>query len=124
MRTDSILDTIKTLMDIDQPEECNDFDINILVEINSAIGTLSQLGVKPPKGFILTDSSTTWEDYLGEDNEAITLIPSYIAAKVKMSFDPPTSGTLMDSLNRRIDNLEWRINVMVDNGDNKEKSNE
>ena len=37
--------------------------------------------------------------------------------KVKLMFDPPTSSAIMESMNRMIGELEWRLNVAVDPGE-------
>lgn len=111
MRTESILDTTKKL--IGSEPDCDDFDADIIVEINSVIGILSQIGVKAPDGFMVLDDTTTWADYLGDQLAQLSMVQSYIAAKVKIAFDPPQNGTLMDSLNRRINELEWRIQAQT-----------
>ena len=35
--------------------------------------------------------------------------------KVKMLFDPPLSSALIESTNRMINELEWRLNVAAEN---------
>ena len=42
-------------------------------------------------------------------------VKSYIACKVRMLFDPPTSSTTMQALQNMCSELEWRLNVLCDN---------
>ena len=102
---ESILDTVKKLLGI-QPDYTN-FDEDIMVHINTAFASLNQLGVGPADGFYVENDATIWDDYITSCN--LTMIKSYIYLKVRILFDPPTSSVLMDSMNRSIAELEWRI---------------
>lgn len=102
---ESILDTVKKLLGI-QPEYTN-FDEDIIVHINTAFASLNQLGVGPVEGFLIYDDAAIWDDYITSCN--LTMIKSYIYLKVRILFDPPTSSVLMESMNRSIAELEWRI---------------
>lgn len=62
----SILNTIKKLLGPSQ--DLTDFDTDIIVHINNAFSTLSDLGVGPPEGFYITDASSTWSDYINSAN--------------------------------------------------------
>ena len=55
--TDSILNTTKKLLGI--AEENTEFDLDIILHINSVFTILTQLGVGPNKGFFVTDNSAT-----------------------------------------------------------------
>lgn len=102
---ESILDTVKKLLGI-QPEYTN-FDEDIIVHINTAFASLNQLGVGPVEGFLIYDGAAIWDDYITSCN--LTMIKSYIYLKVRKLFDPPTSSVLMESMDRSIAELEWRI---------------
>lgn len=107
----SILTSVKKLLGI--AADYDEFDTDIIIHINSVFVTLQQLGVGPDEGFSISDSSTTWSDYLS-DNKLLNNVISYIGLKVKMLFDPPTNSSILSSYERTIQELEWRINVMVD----------
>jgi hypothetical protein len=111
---ESILTTIKKLLGIS--EEDTSFDIDIIVNINSAFSILYQLGVGD-SGFSITGSSETWSDYL-EDMSKLEMIKNYIYLKVKLVFDPPQSSRVIESYENQIKELEFRINVEVDPGGN------
>ncbi len=111
---ESILTTIKKLLGIS--EEDTSFDIDIIVNINSAFSILYQLGVGD-SGFSITGSSERWSDYL-EDMSKLEMIKNYIYLKVKLVFDPPQSSRVIESYENQIKELEFRINVEVDPGGN------
>lgn len=109
--TDSILNTTKKLLGI--AEENTEFDLDIILHINSVFTILTQLGVGPSKGFFITDSSATWSDFIPE-GEMMEAVKSYMACKVRMLFDPPTSSATMQALQNMCNELEWRLNVLCD----------
>ena len=112
---ESILTSIKKLLGI--AEEYEHFDNDIIMHINSVFMILTQLGVGPSKGFVITDSSASWDDFLPEGGEKLQAVKTYMYMKVRLMFDPPTSSAVMESMNRMINELEWRLNVVVDPGD-------
>ena len=109
--TDSILNTTKKLLGI--AEENTEFDLDIILHINSVFTILTQLGVGPSKGFFITDSSATWSDFILE-GEMMEAVKSYMACKVRMLFDPPTSSATMQALQNMCNEFEWRLNVLCD----------
>lgn len=112
---ESILTSIKKLLGI--AEEYEHFDNDIIMHINSVFMILTQLGVGPSKGFVITDSSASWDDFLPEGGEKLQAVKTYMYMKVKLMFDPPTSSAVMESMNRMVNEFEWRLNVAVDPGD-------
>lgn len=108
---DSILTSIKKLLGIEASYE--HFDSDLIMHINSVFMILTQLGVGPPEGFAVEDSSATWDDYIS-DAAKLQSVKSYVYLKVKLLFDPPLSGIVVEAMNRMISELEWRLNVEVD----------
>lgn len=113
---DSILQTIKKMLG-ELPEEYECFDQEILIHINSAISTLTQIGVGPSEGFYVQDSNTTWDEFIPSDPR-LSIVKTYIYLKVKIAFDPPSSSYILDSYQKTINELEWRLNVLCDNDEN------
>lgn len=109
---ESILTSIKKLLGI--AEEYEHFDVDIVMHINSAFSVLTQLGVGPEDGFRIENASTEWSEFLYDDFR-LEFVKTYVYLKVKLAFDSTslTSGVI-DSINRQISELEWRINVTVD----------
>lgn len=109
---ESILTSIKKLLGI--TEEYEHFDIDIIMHINSAFSVLTQLGVGPKEGFHIEDDSTEWSEFLFEDTR-LEMVKTYIYLKVRLAFDSTNlSSAVIESINRQINELEWRINIVVD----------
>lgn len=108
---DSILTSIKKLLGID--ESYTQFDTDIIIHINSVFSILTQLGVGPEEGFFIEDDSAEWTDFL-PDSPKLNFVKSYVQLKVRLLFDPPDKGSLMDAMTRTISELEWRIQVAAD----------
>ena len=108
---DSILTSIKKLLGI--TEEYTHFDQDIIMHINSVFSMLTQMGVGPESGFRISDKNATWDEFVG-DTIKIEMVKSYAYAKVRLMFDPPSNGSLTESLNNIIREFEWRLNVECD----------
>lgn len=111
MVTQSILKTIKSLLPLEP--EITEFDSDIIIFINGAIMALTQLGVGPSKGFVITGYDETWSDFIG-DRIDIEAVKSYVYLKVKLIFDPPSMSYLIDAIKSQIAEYEFRLNVQVD----------
>ena len=111
-KMDSILISVKKIIGISEEDES--FDTDLIMHINSVLMILNQLGVGPEDGFSITDKSAVWTDVIG-DNKLIEATKTFVGLKVRLIFDPPTSSAVLDSINKTISELEWRINVMVEN---------
>lgn len=111
---DSILNSVKKMLGI--TKEYAVFDQDIIIGINSALNTLTQIGVGPCGGFFITDALTTWDEFLGE-NPMLEQVKMYVYLKVKQVFDNDMSGSFSSAVDERIKELEWRISVQVDPGD-------
>ena len=112
---DSILTSVKKMLGI--PEEYEQFDMDIIMHINSVFMILTQLGVGPEEGFTISNKSDKWSDFIGE-GKLVELVKSYIYLKVRLIFDPPQSSSIIEAMNRQISEFEWRINVAVDPSSN------
>lgn len=109
---DSILTSIKKLLGLDEDYEI--FDMDIIMHINTVLSVLTQLGVGPSNGFSIIDKTATWTDFVN-DLSKIEMVKSYIYMRVRLLFDPPQSSAVIEVMNRQISELEWRLNVQVDN---------
>lgn len=108
---DSILNSIKKLLGI--TEEYEHFDQDIIIHINSVFSILRQIGVGPEEGFIITDSTSTWDEFTGDDID-IESVKTYVYLKVRLIFDPPSSSAAIDAIKENIKEIEWRLNVSKD----------
>lgn len=108
---DSILDTTKKALGLDADDK--DFDIDILMHINSSFATFNQLGIGPVGGFMIEDSSKKWSDYT-QDNLKINSVKTLMYLKVRQIFDPAGTGSLQTAMENQIKELEYRLNIVVD----------
>lgn len=108
---ESIFESIKSLLGPDASYDV--FDQDILIHINTAISVLTQLGVGPATGFMVTGSDETWQDFIGND-KILQMVKTYIYMKVKMAFDPPANSSVLNAYNEACKEYEWRLNVEVD----------
>lgn len=111
MPENSILISTKKKLGLDQAYE--QFDMEIISYINSALAILTQLGVGPEDGLNIDGPNNTWDE-LFVDSKKIELAKSYIYLKVRLLFDPPTSSFVLESMNKQLSEYEWRINVMAE----------
>ena len=91
------------------------------MNINAAFSTLDQVGLTFQTSFVVVDEEQTWDDYfdaiatsddiwLNEMNRE--MVRQYVYISVRIVFDPPTSSFVLTSLENRLKELEWRINVL------------
>ena len=111
---DSILSSVKAYLGI--PETDNYFDDNLVIQINSIFSILRQLGCGPVEGYQIDGLSNSWDEFLQNEPEKLQVVKTYLAMRVRQIFDPPTTGTLMQALDRQVQEMEWRISTLCDPG--------
>lgn len=110
---ESILTSIKKLLGI--AEDYEHFDADIIMHINSAFSTLSQLGVCPVEGFTISDKNSKWSDFASVTSISnIENAKMYVYLKTRLIFDPPSSGIVTESITATIRELEWRLNTQYE----------
>ena len=113
MTEDNIIKSIKACLGL--AEDYTPFDAQVIMEINTVLSIVNQLGIGVngyEVGVIDGYYTGTWSEFLSEeisDNIFMNEIKTYVAKRVQILFDPPTSGILMDAMNKNIEELEWRI---------------
>lgn len=108
---ESILTSVKKMLGI--AEEYEHFDADLIMHINSVFSILTQLGAGPSNGFSIRDKKAVWKDFLS-NSSMLEMVKTYMHHRVKLMFDPPLTASVIESMNRIISELEWRINVAVD----------
>lgn len=108
----SILTDVKHMLGI--TEDMTDFDSDITILINTAFGTLTQLGVGPVIGYQIVDASNKWEEFTTDPR--LSGVKTFVFLKTKLAWDPPKSGFVTDSMERQIKELEYRLNVVAEYG--------
>lgn len=110
----SILTSIKKLLGI--TEDYEHFDMDIIIHINTALMTLTQLGIGPSSGYSIKDKSDVWSEFI-PSGKNLESIKTYVYLKVKLLFDPPLNSAVIESINRQISELESRINYEAELGE-------
>lgn len=107
----SILTSVKKTLGIE--ENYTDFDLDIIIAINSAFNVLTQIGAGPKDGFQIEDSSASWGDFT-KNNKRLNMVKTYINAKVRLIFDPPQMTSVIECLKETCREMESRISYEVD----------
>ena len=108
--TDNILLSIKKLLGIDQ--SITDFDSDIIMHINSVFVTLYQMGVGTDKVYEISSGNETWDEFINDTE--YNSVKTYVYLKTKLAFDPPLNGSILESFNKQISELEWRLNFAAE----------
>ena len=111
----SILTSVKKLLGI--AEEYTQFDTDIIIHINTIFMALQQMGIGPNDGFSITDENDLWTDFM-EDSILLNSVKTYMYLRVKLLFDPPLTSSTVDSFNKLISELEFRMNSKAEYSNN------
>jgi len=128
---DSILTNVKKIVGITEAD--TSFDSDIIMHTNTVFSVLTQLGIGPTAGFMIEDATSTWDDFLGirqsgqlqadgsvvytdehlaSANKLLNMVKTYVYLRVRLIFDPPQTSFVIESLNKQIEELEVRINMV------------
>lgn len=107
----SILDSVKKVLGFDP--DYTAFDLDITMHINAVFGALQQLGVGGDSGFMISDNTTLWSQYVS-DLLYLGMIQQYMYMSVRMVFDTPLTSFAIEAYQKQIDQLAWRINIAAE----------
>ena len=110
---ESILASIKPLVNVDEDDES--FDADIISYINMAFALLRRVGAGPKDGFLITDDTTTWREFT-EDKVVFALAKTYVKQKVQLEFDSSSlTSSVIEALKRSNSEIEWTLNWNAEN---------
>lgn len=128
---DSILTSIKKIIGVTELD--TSFDPDIIMHTNTVFSVLTQLGVGPTAGFMIEDSTPTWDDFLSVKqvgqlqadgtvvytdqqltaaNKLLNMVKTYVYLRVRLIFDPPQTSFVIESINKQIEELEVRMSIV------------
>lgn len=105
---DSILTSTKQILGL--ADDYTVFDVDIITHINAAFSVVNQLGVGPENGFFISDKDAKWIDIDLPPNQ-LSLLRTYIFLKTRFTFDPPSTGYLVEAMQKQLNEYEWRLNT-------------
>jgi hypothetical protein len=106
----SILNSTKKILGLS--EDYTVFDHDVITHINSAFTSLAQLGVGPATGFMISGPDEEWSDFIDPAMDMLfNSVQTYLFLKVRSYFDPPATSYMISSMERQIQELEWRLNI-------------
>ena len=91
------------------------FDQEIMININSVLMALNQMGVGLSPVLTIKDETDIWDDFLGPTTE-LEAVKTYVYLKVRLLFDPPYNSFAIDSIVKLAKEYEWRLNARAEGG--------
>ena len=88
--------------------ECEEFDDEIIDDINTSLRRLNELGIGKT-GFNITGPDETWSDFCGEYVNNLSQIKTYVHMKVRLMFDPPSTSYLLTHMKNELNEMEWLL---------------
>lgn len=107
----SILDSTKTFCKL--PAGYDVYDDELIMLINVELNTLNQAGVGV-SGFQISDNTSKWIDFLGEDESTQALAKQFVWQRVKVKFDPPANQFVQQAILDSTNEMIWRANVQAE----------
>lgn len=109
----SVLDSTKKLIGLMYDDDT--FDVDVIAAINSVFASMLQMGIGPKRGIVVYDRTTRWDEYFEE--AMIGMLQTYMANKVRMIFDPPTTSSLAEAYKKTIEETEFRLFIAAENSE-------
>lgn len=107
----SILDSTKTFCKL--PAGYDVYDDELIMLINVELNTLNQAGVGVV-GFQISDNTSKWNDFLGDDETKQSLAKQFVWQRVKVKFDPPANQFVQQAILDSTNEMIWRANVQAE----------
>jgi len=103
----SILTDVRLMCNVS--EEDDGFDRQLIPLINTQLMLAHlQLGIGQ-NGYIVHGAEETWDGWLGEPEEKLEGIKTWVGYNVLLLFDPPDNSTVLKSYRETIEKLEWML---------------
>ncbi len=105
---DSILRTVKKAVGLSEND--TSFDMDILIQISSAMSNLHQLGIGPAAGVVVESEDEKW-DVLDIPQAQLNMAKTFVCLKVRKAFDPPSTSFHIQALDEQIAEQEARLSA-------------
>ena len=103
---ESILAEVRSACNLESTDTT--FDKQLIPLVNGQIMMAHQFGIGP-SGFVISGSSETWYDWLGEAASDLAAVKIWLPYSVLLLFDPPDNGTVLKAYQEQITKIEWML---------------
>lgn len=107
----SILEDVRVACNLNRSD--SSFDGQLILHTNTFLFRLAQTGVGK-KGFSIDSVYQNWSDFIDENFEEFEAVKSYVGLRVLLVFDPPQSSSVIELLNKTVDELGWTLYAEAD----------
>lgn len=104
--SDSILTSTKAMLGIHESVE--DFDLEIMNNINTALTNLNDIGIGPAEGYEISDDTPTWDAFIGTDPR-MNSVKNYVWLYTKLAFDPPDRSFVIAAHEKQLEEALGRL---------------
>lgn len=111
--TDSILSSMKLMLGMEP--DYTPFDTDVIININTCLAKLNQIGVGPKEGFEITDDTQTWSEFIGESKQ-LNMVKTWMYTALRIIFDPPQNSFTLNALQDQEAEYLVRLSYEVDPG--------
>lgn len=108
----SILRTIAGMFQIETDDELMAYQQDLMIHINSAISTLTQIGLGPEDGYEITGTDEKWIE-LTKGNKLYGMAKQFIYLDVALVFDIPENSFKVQAYKDKRDETLSRIQYEV-----------
>lgn len=106
--TDSVLESVKLYLGLEK--DYTPFDPQIITIINAGLNNIWQVVQNTNSEVLVKGYETTWGECLSGIFD-LSEAQLYLCMYVRLIFDPPSNSFVINSMQRQIDELVWRLNV-------------
>lgn len=105
---DSILKTVKKAVGVSEDDDS--FDLDLLIQISSAMSNLTQIGIGPDAGITVETEAEGWS-LLDIPANQLNMAKTFVCLKVRLAFDPPAFSFHIDAIKEQIAEQEARLSA-------------
>lgn len=109
IQEDTLLELARSFVDIAVDEDIG-YDKELLLHLESACSELSVL-IELPKDLVIRENTLLSDIYPDASSDLKRLIKTYLVICVRLSFDPPTNSSILQSLEKT--KLNTASNILV-----------
>lgn len=104
----SILKSTKKILGLN--DAYDDFDLDVITQINTCFNSLRILGIGPPAGFMIEDETSEWHDFIEDEGDTnLNSVKTYVYLKSRLFFDAPGTPHHLTALKEQVTELEYTL---------------